>query len=112
MTLRDDTWHITLLLKIVQAETFKRKELGFTEDERHTVSRVLNDMEQKGWLHRETPTSGVWHPGVITRYLFAEEELGFSEMQELDEYLEPVAQQSGITLEELKEQLPRKVTSE
>ena len=105
MTLRERAWHVTLLTQLVQLEEFRRKDLGFEESERHTVQRALSSMEDLGWLYRETTTGGVWEPGIVARYVFGEEQLSPEEEEKLDEHLEPVAEQIGIPLDELKEQL-------
>jgi len=42
---------------------FKIGDLPFEEGERHTVRRVLRNMEDKGWLRREKKTSNIWKPG-------------------------------------------------
>lgn len=105
MTLRERAWHVTLITKISQAETFKRKQLGFEESERHTVQRALNSMEEWGWLYRETETGGIWEPGVLTRWIFTDEQLTPEEEAQLEEHLKPVAEQTDTDLGELKEQL-------
>lgn len=105
MTLRESAWHVTVLTQLTKVEQFRRRDLGFEESERHTVQRALNSMEELGWLQRDTETGGVWQPGVVTRYVFSEEELSTREERQLDAYLEPVAEQIGVELEGLKAQL-------
>lgn len=105
MTLREQAWHITLVAKLTNCEPFKRRELNFEESERHTVQRALNSMEDAGYLYRESKTSGVWYPDVLTKALFGQGELSKDEMQRLSEQLEPVSEQTGIPVAELREQL-------
>lgn len=63
-------------------------------------------MEEKGWLTRDSPRSGVWKPGLLTRAMFSEEELSPKEERELDELLKPVAEQADLSVEELRAELP------
>lgn len=102
MTLRDDAWNVILLSQIARVHDFKRRDLGFPEESRHTVQRVLNEMEGKGWVARNRPQSGNWHPGVLSRFYFGRDNrLSESDMEQVEEYLEPVAEQTGISVEAL-----------
>lgn len=102
MTLRDDAWHVILLSQIARVSDFKRRDLGFGERQRHTVQRVLNEMEAKGWVSRNRPQSGNWHPGVLSRFYFGRDnQLTQSDMEAVEGYLEPVAEQTGLTVEAL-----------
>ena len=71
MVLRDEVWD-TALLALTTKETFKTRELGFTASETQTVKRVLKEMEQMGWLQRDSPRAHIWRPGpkyrLITRH--------------------------------------------
>jgi MarR-like DNA-binding transcriptional regulator SgrR of sgrS sRNA len=61
MTIRDDTWDAAFEQLLTTGE-FKLTDLPFNESERHTVRRVLREMENKGWLQRETGSSK-WRVG-------------------------------------------------
>jgi len=62
MTLRDDIWD-DVLLRIVQQGKFKISDLGYDESHRNTVRRVLREMEDQGWLARESEQSSIWRLG-------------------------------------------------
>lgn len=59
MTLRDDVWHEVLTL-LTRKGQFKIGELPFTEGQRHTVRRVLREMEKLGYLTRESKRAATW----------------------------------------------------
>jgi hypothetical protein len=62
MTLRDETWN-TALVQIVKTGKFKMTDLPFNESERHTVRRVLRQMEAFDWLQRESEHAAIWRAG-------------------------------------------------
>lgn len=62
MTLRDDVWD-EVLTTLVNRGQFKIKELPFDESQRHTVRRVLKEMEELGWLTRESEHASIWRIG-------------------------------------------------
>ena len=64
MTARDEVWD-TVLRKLTTAEEtgFKISDLGFEKSQRHTVRRVLREMEDLSWLERENDRSHIWYPG-------------------------------------------------
>lgn len=102
MTLRDRAWNIILLSQIARVENFKRKDLGFSEEERHTVQRVLNEMEARGWVERKRPQSGIWYPGVLSKHYFGNDyDFTVAEMEELEERLQSIAEETGTPIEEL-----------
>jgi hypothetical protein len=63
MTLRDQVWNATLLT-LVEEGRFKISDLPFDENQRHTVRRVLREMEKLDWLQRDPPVHGrIWYAG-------------------------------------------------
>jgi len=62
MTLRDRVWDAALT-EIRNNGMFLVKDLDFAESERHTVRRVLGEMEGLGWLSRSGPDSRTWQLG-------------------------------------------------
>jgi hypothetical protein len=62
MTLRDESWNAALE-QIVRTGKFKLTDLPFRPQERHTVRRVLREMEQYDWLQRESEGSSIWRAG-------------------------------------------------
>jgi len=62
MTKRDNVWDAALT-EIVENGTFLIKDLDFEESERHTVRRVLKEMEELGWLARTGTDSRTWQLG-------------------------------------------------
>lgn len=62
MTLRDEAWN-TALEQIVKTGKFKLTDLPFKESERHTVRRVLREMEAYNWLARESEHAAIWRAG-------------------------------------------------
>jgi hypothetical protein len=62
MTLRDDCW-TTALEQIVRTGKFKLTDLPFKESERHTVRRVLREMEGYSWLTRDSQHASIWRAG-------------------------------------------------
>lgn len=73
MTLRDDIWDQALEV-INEQGVFKISDLPFSDSQRHTVRRVLREMEDKGWLTRKTPQAKTWVAGER-----AKEQLNLSE---------------------------------
>jgi hypothetical protein len=64
MTLRDRVWS-TVLIELRRRGKFRISELPFDEGERHTTRRVLKEMEEKGWLGRESPRAATWRIGEL-----------------------------------------------
>lgn len=64
MTHRDDVWD-EVLITLKNEGKFRIAELDALESEskRQTVLRVLNNMEEKGWLERTSPQSPIWRLG-------------------------------------------------
>jgi len=62
MTLRDRVWDAALT-EIVENGTFLIKDLEFEESQRHTVRRVLGEMEALGWLSRTDSDTRTWQLG-------------------------------------------------
>ena len=62
MTLRDQIWN-EVLKQLVQTGYFKISDLPFEEGQRHTVRRVLREMEDLDWLERENNRAAIWRIG-------------------------------------------------
>lgn len=62
MTLRDTVWH-AVLKQLRKTGSFRISDLPFDESQRHTVRRVLREMEEMEWLARENNRAATWHPG-------------------------------------------------
>ena len=62
MTLRDQCW-TTALEQIVRTGKFKIGDLPFKPSERHTCRRVLREMQDYGWLSRDSPSAAIWRAG-------------------------------------------------
>ncbi|TKX86730.1 hypothetical protein EXE43_06780 [Halorubrum sp. SS5] len=62
MTLRDTTWH-TVLLTLTRQDEFKLTDLGFKDSEKHTVKRCLRELEEYGWIERDSPQHSIWRAG-------------------------------------------------
>lgn len=62
MTLRDDIWD-EVLLTLRNRGKFKISELPFEDNQRHTVRRALTEMEDMGWLYRESKQAAIWRLG-------------------------------------------------
>ena len=72
MTLRDETWNAALELLAANGEfrvTELLDEAGLTERQRATVLRCLRELEDHGWLARESKQSGIWRAGEKGRIL-------------------------------------------
>ncbi len=64
MTLRDTVWDAVLRELATEDEAgFKISDLDFDESQRHTVRRVLREMEDLGWLERTGKRGRIWYPG-------------------------------------------------
>lgn len=100
MTTRDEVWSRVLLFYLVELEPFKRRELGFPQSKRHTVQRVLGEMEYLGWLRRERPQSGDWMPGVVAHIVFGEGEGLPGECRELELVLGQIREEQGPAVAE------------
>lgn len=66
MTIRDEVWH-EVMKQLVQTGYFKISDLPFEEGQRHTVRRVLKEMEERGWLERENERAAIWRIGETGR---------------------------------------------
>lgn len=64
MTLRDEVWN-SVLKQLVKTGNFRISDLPFNESQRHTVRRVLREMEDLGWLERENKRSATWRMGEM-----------------------------------------------
>lgn len=64
MTLRDQVWN-AVLKQIVKTGYFKISDLPFEENQRHTVRRVLREMEELDWLERENNRAAIWRIGEL-----------------------------------------------
>jgi hypothetical protein len=64
MTLRDDTWN-AVLVQLRKTGQFKISDLPFDENKRHTVRRVLREMETLGWLDRDNDRAAIWKLGEL-----------------------------------------------
>lgn len=64
MTLRDNVWN-AVLKQLIRTGKFMISDLPFTEEQRHTVRRVLREMEDLGWLERESKKAATWRLGLI-----------------------------------------------
>ncbi len=62
MTVRDKVWD-EVMTTLVNRGKFKISDLPFDDSTRHTVQRVLREMEEKGWVRRDSPHAGIWRVG-------------------------------------------------
>jgi hypothetical protein len=62
MTTRDQVWN-AVLKQLIRTGYFKISDLPFDEEQRHTVRRVLREMEDLDWLERESNRSAIWRIG-------------------------------------------------
>jgi len=62
MTLRDQVWN-AVLEQLRKTAQFKISALPFGESQRHTVRRVLRNMEKMGLLYRENNRAAIWRIG-------------------------------------------------
>lgn len=62
MTLRDEVWD-AVIETLVEEGKFQIGDLNFEESERHTVRRVLRNMEDQGYLRRDSPQAKTWRAG-------------------------------------------------
>ncbi|RKD97820.1 BlaI/MecI/CopY family transcriptional regulator [Halopiger aswanensis] len=72
MTMRDQIWNAALE-QLVAKGKFKAAEvmdeLDLSERQRQTVRRTLRQLEEQGWLSRESKQSGIWRLGKKGRML-------------------------------------------
>ena len=68
MTLRDKVWNEVIEV-LTKEGKFKISELNFDESQRHTVRRVLKNMERQGFLRRETEHAKIWRAGPRAKEL-------------------------------------------
>ena len=61
-TIRDEAWNAAIE-QLVRTGKFKLIDLPFKESERHTVRRVLREMQSYSWLTRESEHSSIWRAG-------------------------------------------------
>jgi hypothetical protein len=66
MTTRDEVWD-AVLLELVRVGAFRIGDLPFEKSKRHTVRRVLREMEAAGWLEREDDRAATWRMGEKAR---------------------------------------------
>jgi hypothetical protein len=66
MTTRDAVWD-AVLLELVRVGAFRIGDLPFKKSKRHTVRRVLREMEAAGWLEREDNRAATWRMGEKAR---------------------------------------------
>lgn len=66
VTLRDAVWD-EVLITLVEEGKFKISDLQFDTNQRHTVRRVLREMEGTGWLMRESDRAKIWRAGEKAR---------------------------------------------
>jgi hypothetical protein len=66
VTLRDHVWS-TVLLEIRKTGQFVISDLPFNDEQRHTVRRVLREMEKLGWLARENKRAATWRMGEMAK---------------------------------------------
>lgn len=62
MTLRDDVWN-AVLDQLVKSAKFRISDLQFPDGKRSTVRRVLRQMEELGWLRRDSKLAATWRAG-------------------------------------------------
>jgi len=66
MTLRDSVWNETLK-QLIKTGRFRISELPFDDSERHSVRRTLKQMEEMGWLARESNRAAIWRMGEMSK---------------------------------------------
>lgn len=66
MTLRDKVWN-QALRRVHENGKFTIGELDFSDSQMHTVRRVLKQMEEQGWLERESAHAKIWRVGPTAR---------------------------------------------
>lgn len=66
MTTRDAVWD-AVLLELVRVGSFRIGDLPFDKSKRHTVRRVLREMEAMNWLERENNHAATWRMGEKAR---------------------------------------------
>lgn len=64
MTLRDNVWN-AVLKQLIKTGQFRISDLPFDEGQRHTVRRVLREMEDQRWLARENERAATWRMGEL-----------------------------------------------
>jgi DNA-binding IclR family transcriptional regulator len=62
MTLRDEVWD-AVLMQLKNRGKFKISDLSFNKSQRHTVRRVLREMDELGWVRRESKQAAIWRLG-------------------------------------------------
>jgi ribosomal protein S19E (S16A) len=68
MTTRDKVWN-TVAHELKNRGKFKISELPFEENQRHTVRRVLKEMEDIGWVRRTSEQAAIWRLGPVAETL-------------------------------------------
>jgi ribosomal protein S19E (S16A) len=68
MTTRDDVWN-TVAHELKNRGKFKISDLPFEEGQRHTIRRVLREMEDIGWVRRTKDQSPIWRLGPAAETL-------------------------------------------
>jgi len=62
MTLRDQVWD-AVLMELKNRGKLKISDLPFDESKRHTVRRTLREMDELGWVMRESEQAAIWRLG-------------------------------------------------
>ena len=66
MALRDDVWD-SVLHVLKEEGRLQISDLPFEDSQRHTVRRTLREMENKGWLMRESERGKIWYAGPVAK---------------------------------------------
>lgn len=69
MTTRDAVWN-AVISKLVEEGRFKIGDLDIPEEKRHTVRRVLKEMEDMGYLERKKEYSHTYRAGELAKLHF------------------------------------------
>ncbi len=63
--LKSKVWN-HVMFRAVKGTSFEINDLPFQPGQHAIVRRTLREMEQIGWLERESKRDSVWHPGLTT----------------------------------------------
>lgn len=97
MTTRDEVWARVILLQLPRLEKFKRSDLGFNDGKRHTVQRVLAEMEDIGLLERNREHGSWYLPGPLAKAIYAPSALSTTEREEVEQFLEELREETDIS---------------
>lgn len=64
MTIRDEVWN-QVIHELVTRGKFKISDLDIEDSQRHTVRRVLKEMESMGFVRRTSEQSSIWRLGRL-----------------------------------------------